>query len=309
MLRRAYCRAQEVKRENTCRERCWMLLKKKKVRLFGGWSEIRGWLGRGVGVTSHCTGITSFLKRLSSLVVKVREPALSPRCPSQPQGFCSTHGEMLLQRHQGYGRVLSEQHSPEKQVLILTPQGEARAQLSHTCWTSAQTPETWCSATHRATHWVATRFSGPQRANSSRTQLCLYVFPSPEIQPKMSLGIQTRTAADKQSRGRVGGWAGVHGSSSSDGSRTWGLPKVPALGGHASGSPGKVGLGSTFAPAAQWSHEVSQPGARAWTTQELQVSNEGLSATLRQWPCPMDICLGFGSAQVLEKKPLMAGGM
>lgn len=144
------------------------------MRLFGGWSEIRGWLGRGIGVTSHCTGITSFLKCLSSLVVKVCEPALSPRYPSQPQGFCSTHGEMLLQRHQGYGRVLSEQHSPEKQVLILTPRGEARTQLSHTCWTSAQTPETWCSARRRATHWVATRFSGPQRADSSQTQLCLY---------------------------------------------------------------------------------------------------------------------------------------
>lgn len=31
------------------------------------------------------------------------------------------HGEMLLQQHQGYAHVLSEQHSMEKEVFILTP--------------------------------------------------------------------------------------------------------------------------------------------------------------------------------------------
>lgn len=53
---------------------------------------------------------------------------------------------------------------------------------------------------------------------------------SAEIQPKMSLDIQTGMAGAKQSRGRVGGRAGVRGELLLRGEQDRGLPKVTALG-------------------------------------------------------------------------------
>lgn len=54
------------------------------------------------------------------------------------------------------GEWCFEQHGMEKQVLILTPWIEARMHVSHTCWTSDQTPATWClprcTCTHREPH-------------------------------------------------------------------------------------------------------------------------------------------------------------
>lgn len=206
-------------------------------------------------------GITSFLKCPSSLVVKVHDPALSSRCPSQPQGFCSMHGEMLL--HQRYCHVLSEQHGVEKQVLISTPRGEARTQVGHACWTGAQTPGTWCLPRHAHTHTHTEPLTGSLPDFLALSRLipaglsCAFIFPEPRNSAKDELGHpnpHSSCQAEQRPCWRIN-WcpwgAEEAGSSSSDGSRTWGLPKVPALGGHASGCPGKVGLGRSFASAVQ----------------------------------------------------------
>lgn len=111
----------------------------------------------------------------------------------------------------GYGHVLSEQHGVEKQVLILTPRGEARTPVGHACRTSAQTPGTWClpGQTHMRRHTdPLTRSLQDFWAVNRLIQAgfnCSFVFLSTEFQTKMSLGVQTHTAAAKQSRGCVGG--------------------------------------------------------------------------------------------------------
>lgn len=135
-------------------------------------------------------------------------------------------------------------------------------QVGHACWTSAQTPGTWClpRCMHTCTHTEPLTGSLPDFLALSRlipARLSgAVIFPRVLKLAKDEFGypnLHSSCQAEQRPWWRMNWcpWRAEEGRSFSYGSRTWGRHKVPVLGGHASRHPGNVGLGSSFASAVQ----------------------------------------------------------